>query len=144
MSAVTDRMARLGLRRVRRGPVQVALVDGDGVEQGRYGGRAGDRWAELADGTTVTEGTAASADVVLGVLVRAIEERIAACPWCSTVVDDVDERDAVHRTVGSFLTIAQVEAIEEALPVCGVPIDRLHARCLVVLMARTDWNPEET
>ncbi len=50
-----ERIAAAGLVRHRLGPVCWVLTREDGTEVGRYGGRAGYRWARLADGTRVTE-----------------------------------------------------------------------------------------
>ena len=38
---------------------------------GRYGGRDGDKWAETADGETLTEGTRASVGVLKSLIVAA-------------------------------------------------------------------------
>ena len=69
MTTDRARVAAAGYTRRRRGPSQWQLLDANGKVVGQYGGRAGDRWAEnLRDGRIVTEGTAASASTVLGVL----------------------------------------------------------------------------
>lgn len=77
MSAVatpTERIAAAGLTRHRLGPVCWVLTREDGTEVGRYGGRAGYRWACLADGTRVTDLSPCSAGTVLGLLLAAIAE----------------------------------------------------------------------
>lgn len=70
---MTEQLERAGLTRRRVAPSTWSLVDATGTEVGRYGGRTGDRWAQLADGTIVTEHTRASAATVLGVLLSRLE-----------------------------------------------------------------------
>jgi hypothetical protein len=68
------------VKRRKLGPVAWAIVDDDGTELGRYGGRDGARWAqrlELVDGElveveTVTEDSPLSAGTVRSLLESAI------------------------------------------------------------------------
>ena len=69
--------------RRKLGPSQWALVDCSGIERGRYGGRAGHRWADVVDldedGSpvtvkVVTEDSPISADTCRRVLELAIRE----------------------------------------------------------------------
>jgi hypothetical protein len=59
------------------GPAAYEVVEADGTVLGRYGGRPGDRWADLADGSPVVEGSRCSATTVRSILERTARERRA-------------------------------------------------------------------
>lgn len=56
------------------GPAAYEVRDADGTVLGRYGGRVGARWADLADGTTIVEDSPCSAGTVRSILEHAARE----------------------------------------------------------------------
>ena len=86
MLTTTERLRNLGLRRTRHRAGEWWIVDADGNLAGRYGGVLHSRWAVLADDTQIAGPTKASAGVVLGCLVTALEERadIQLCADCGS------------------------------------------------------------
>lgn len=65
-------------------------------------------------------------------------EPVLLCPYCGVLVDVDGDGEAVHRAVGGFLRVNQVEAIQAALADSGSPdtrVDNLCPTCLVRLMA---------
>lgn len=59
------------------------LLDDDGAEVGRIGGREGHRWGQLADGVMVTEDSPVSAKAVEGLVRHAATQPRVRCAGCS-------------------------------------------------------------